>query len=200
ANLTPSERAAIVEVTGCGMAGDTRGSGIGIGEDLVVVPAHLVLQAAVVEVNVLGVPHPATVVVLDRPKDLALLHVDGVSFGAIEYGALAAGDRATLIGGSNSGSLPVRVLDRVTLTIEEALGTDRYDRLGYQLEVEASRGDSGAGIYDSSDRLVGMLFAVQGDTGVGWATAAEEIATLLATERSMYECDEQNSFIAESGA
>ena len=63
--------------------------------------------------------------------------------------------------------------------------------------MSASRGDSGAGIYDGSDRLIGMLFAVQGDSGIAWATAADEIEDLLDTELSLYECDEPGSFIAE---
>lgn len=190
----------MIEVTGCGLAGSSQGSGIAVGGDLVVAPAHLVLQADTVEVNLSGEAYTAAVVALDRPKDLALLRVEDISFDLLEFGTLAAGDRATLIGGSTSGSLPVRVVERVTLTIEEALGTDRYARLGYQLEVAAARGDSGAGIYDASDRLIGMLFAVQGDSGIAWATAADEIEALVDTDLSLYECDQADSFIAEASA
>ena len=64
--VAPTGRAAMIEVTGCGLAGSSQGSGIAVGGDLVVVPAHLVLQADTVEVNLSGGAHTAAVVAVDR--------------------------------------------------------------------------------------------------------------------------------------
>ncbi len=196
--LGPQDRAVVLITTGCGHGAAGHGSGVAMGGDLVLTAAHVVAQADLVTVRRNGREYQGSVVVWDRPHDLALVTVDGWELPAAEFGVLALGDEATMVGGLTSGTRQARVAEWVRLTIEEALGTDRYPRLGYQLQVEAADGDSGAGVYDADGRLAGMVFGVDPAGAFAWATAAEEIQSVMAASRSLFECDPATSFLRES--
>lgn len=191
-------RAVTISTAGCGFASSSGGSGVAIGGDIVLVTAHSVLQASDITVEIDGASHPGVVVALDRPRDLALLRVVGLDLPDVETIDLNVGSEVLMIGGLASGSQKAVVTERATVSIEEALGTRRFERLGYQLDVTAADGDSGAGVYDSKGRLGGIIFAVQPDTEFAWATAASEIEPMLNGPLSSFVCDEDTSFLVES--
>jgi len=194
--VAAADRAVGVETTGCGFASGQSGSGIAIGGQLVVTAAHLVAQAEGVSVVTrTGRDYEARPVLIDTRVDLALLYIEELRLSPASLGSAPVGGTGLIVGGSTSGTVPYEVLQVADLTIEEVLGTDRFERGGYQLDAATRRGDSGAGMYDSRGNLIGMVFAVGEDRGTTWATSAVEIERLLEAyaPAAVLECDPATS-------
>ena len=86
------EAAVHVETTGCGQATRLAGGSF-IADRRVVTVAHVVAgTTGVVVVSSDGRRHPATVVGIDRHKDLALLAVDDATVDPLPIGSMAVGD------------------------------------------------------------------------------------------------------------
>ncbi len=198
AQIQPGERAALISTSGCGDAGTDTGSGVAVGGDVVLTAAHVVAQADAITVTIDDRRLPALVVAWDGQRDVAVLRADGLDLPDVAYGEASAGDPATLVGGRASGTQDGSVVQRATVTIEEVLGTERYARLGYQLEITAADGDSGAGVYDQDGRLTGMLFAVERESQLAWATAAEELRRVLTAPETTHRCVEERSRLLPS--
>jgi hypothetical protein len=66
------------------------------------------------------------------------------------------------------------------VSIEEVLGTERHNRVGYEIDAATASGDSGAGAYDETDRLIGIVFATSADGATTWLSAGVEIQDFLA--------------------
>ena len=176
----PEQRAVTLETEGCGFAAGRTGSGVAIGDGLVITVAHLIVEASNVTAEVGDEHHEAvTVAALDRRVDLALLRVPSLAFPAIATSSAAKGARGSIVGGATSGTVSFDVEGVVELTIEEVFGTERHARSGYQLAAETSDGDSGAGAYDEHDRLIGIVFATGQDGKTTWVTATSEIEDFI---------------------
>lgn len=202
-SLSPAQRAVTLEIMGCGDASDSGGSGVILASGVVVTTAHSVIQSheiAVVTNN--GRAASAKVVAIDRTVDLALLRVTTPPTERVATAVAAAGDTGLVVGGATSGTTPYVVEAFANLTIEEVLGTERHTRVGYELRADTAAGDSGAGIYDAQDRLVGVVFAVSSDGSSTWATASSEVEGLLANtdlDAKPYRCVEDLSRIEPLG-
>ncbi len=143
-----------------------------------------------------GSAHTATITALDTGRDLAVLEVPGLSAPPVEFGRSESGDEVTIVGAATSGSVGAEVLRPVTLSIDQVRGTDRTSRRGYELRADISRGDSGAGVFDSDGRLTAVVFGTPTDgDGTAWATGSEEVAGVLEAAASgrRYECDSAES-------
>jgi S1-C subfamily serine protease len=180
--VDPAQRAVRIETTGCGYASDRTGSGVAIGDGLVLTVAHLVARADTVAASVGdGGPVDALVTAVDLDLDLALLQLPLNGVHDIEMASVGAGAEGLVVGGAASGTVPFAVKKVVSLSIEEILGTDLHSRLGYELEATTAPGDSGAGAYDNEDGLIGILFATGKDGESSWVTSSVEIENFLAS-------------------
>lgn len=178
----PADRAVILETIGCGYASGRTGSGVALGNGLVITVAHLIVEAESVNATVSDQTHHGVVVAaIDRRIDLALLRVPAAQPPEIELASLEKGGRGRIVGASASGTVPFEVRGVVELTIEEVFGTTRYARQGYELAASTSDGDSGAGAYDDRDRLIGIVFATGQDGATTWVTASSEMQAFLAS-------------------
>jgi len=194
---SPQDRAVQLATTGCGYAADRSGSGVAVGEGIVVTTAHLVIQADHMSIRGGdGSQNDATVVGIDLERDLAAIRLGTGHLPSVETAQARAGTGGEVVGGGVSGSVPFEVNRVVEVSIEEVLGTERHKRLGYELDALTSRGDSGAGAYDDSDRLIGIVFAYSEDPQVTWVTASSEILDFLDavdTTHAAWRCDEERS-------
>jgi S1-C subfamily serine protease len=183
--LDPVHRTVRIETAGCGLAPDRVGSGVAIGDGLVLTVAHLVARADNLTASVGSSDSVnAVVTAVDLNLDLALLRIPPDEMPAIQMASASEGTGGRIVGGAASGTVPFVVKEVVRLSIEEILGTERHSRLGYELEAATTTGDSGAGAYDGEDRLIGIVFATGQEGGSSWITASAEIEDFLAAHDS----------------
>ncbi len=197
ASYDPSQRAVRIETTGCGYASERTGSGVAVGDGLVLTVAHVVVQADEIFASV-GDSAPVTAVVtaVDLSRDLALLRLPPNGVPAVESATVGKGAEGLIVGGAASGTVPFEVKKVVTLTIEEVLGTDRFSRKGYAIAAVTASGDSGAGAYDDENRLIGIVFATGQDNATSWVTSSAETSDFLsdyATDVTPILCDSEKS-------
>ena len=197
--LDPVFRTVRIETTGCGLAPNRTGSGVAIGDGLVVTVAHLVARADNL-VALVGSSErvDAVITAVDLNLDLALLRIPPNEIPNIQMSSANVGTGGLIVGGAASGNVPFVVKEVVRLSIEEILGTERHSRLGYELEAATTTGDSGAGAYDGNNRLIGIVFATGQEGGSTWITASTEIEDFLAahdSEDTLVECDPETSRI-----
>jgi S1-C subfamily serine protease len=193
----PADRAARLEATGCGYARDRTGSGVAVGDGLVLTVAHLVVQADDIAVTLADAGTvDAEVAAADLELDLALLRIPQNGVPPVETSSADRGDRGLVVGGAASGTIPFEIADVVRISIEEVLGSDRHQRLGYELAAITTTGDSGAGAYNSENRLIGTVFATSDDGATTWITSSREVDDFLTAydpEDPAIVCNEEKS-------
>jgi S1-C subfamily serine protease len=198
--ISPHERAAVITHAGCGDGFDGEVAAMVVGPELAVTVAHGVAQADSIEVHWGDARLPARVVAYSSRTDLALVAAPGLEADPVAFGAPKTGSEVRMVGGLASGALPLVVEGTPTIRIEEVLGTDRVEREGVELAGEAADGDSGAGLFDRGDALVGLVFAVSDDgSGEVWATASSEIIALMAETERDWRCDAARSRLVDAG-
>ena len=193
----PVRRAVRLETTGCGYASGRTGSGVAVGDGLVLTVAHVVVQADAIAASV-GDGEPVTAVVtsVDLSRDLALLRLPPNGIPDVETATVDEGAEGLIVGGAASGTVSFEVKEVVTLTIEEVFGTDRHSRKGYSVAAVTASGDSGAGAYDEEDRMIGIVFATGQDDATSWITSSTETSDFLsdhATDVSPIVCNSEKS-------
>ncbi len=194
----PTERSVTIETTGCGHASATTGSGVIVGVERVLTAAHVVVGADQVRVSTGGTAVPGQVVLLDRSRDLARLHVAGVSASPVELTQLARGEPAEVLGAA-TGPIPATVTRRLQMTVDDVRSTERSRRAGYELDVRIDGGDSGAGLF-AGDRLAGIVFAVPAQRDATFAVRADEVeAVLEAGPERPHACDPGGSMVVPVG-
>lgn len=200
--ISAEDRAATIDIGGCGDASDRSGSGFLFEDGVIVTAAHLVVQGDNIDVSIgRELPVQGTVVELDLQRDLAWVAVPETGVDRAVVFRAEMGQTGRVVGASASGTVGYVVAQLASLSIEEVLGDERTTRLGYELAADTTSGDSGAGAYDEQDRLIGMVFAVSADGSSTWAIAAEEIVTFLQeSDRSQgsYVCEPAVSRIGRS--
>lgn len=216
----PVDRTVAVVTTGCGSAPATIGSAVRLDDTTVLTAAHVVAGArrvAVVDgenlppdrkwpdftpVELYDGGAEAIVVAFDPARDLALLAAEGGRVaGPVlqrpEFGVAAVGDAVEIHGAATA---PTRgsVVQRATIEADEVRARRRVERDGYRLDASTARGDSGAGVWSTDGRLVGLVFAVSsGDGTRSWAVSGREIVGFLDEAREeealSYRCDKATS-------
>lgn len=157
-SLSGSERAVTITTTACGHASKTTGAGVIAEDGWVIASAHVVSGAGSIVVSGTLGQRVGEIVVLDAEADLALLRVPGLAGSPIELASAASGAMVELAGGGPSGSVPASILRPVEVRIEAVRSTERVRRHGYEIDRRVERGDSGGGVFDADDRLVGVVF------------------------------------------
>jgi S1-C subfamily serine protease len=179
-------RAATVQIESEGCGGLLFGSGFPVApSNLVVTNAHVV--AGTTNHHVItrsGSKLPATVVLFDPKRDIALLRVPQLGVRALQLGE-PSGPRATgaVVGYPGGGSQKVVGAQVVTRT--SALGRDIYSRSLVRrqiwvLRARIRKGDSGGPLVDKAGRALGVVFAASTvDNQEGYALTNTELRANL---------------------
>jgi len=190
--VTPAERVVLIETTACGQSSRTFGTGVVVAPDRVLTAAHTVSGAGEVSLLPARASSSATigrVVAYDQRSDLALLTAADFEGGAVELAEVEAGDEVVAFRWE-SDELPATVTKRVEIRIEGVRSSKRGSRFGFLLDADVDLGDSGAPVFDSDDRLVGIVFGRSAETeGRTFAVRAEEIEAILALPETEWVCD-----------
>ncbi len=153
------------------------GSGFAITPHLLVTNRHVLAGADNLEVNTwdgrdLGVPSAAVGVL----ADLGIATVNGTLPVVAAFGPEARqGDVVTVVGYPLGGPL----------TFSVGTVVDRVDGTPYgipgpvmRLTARVEHGNSGGPVLDSHGRVVGIVFAIETETGLGLAIPADTVTTL----------------------
>jgi S1-C subfamily serine protease len=176
-----------VETEGCGRRFE--GSGFTIQPGLVVTNAHVVAGADTIEARLPDGPLlPATVVVFDPQRDLAVLEVADLPQEPLERATADTGTVGVVIGypgGQDTPRVaPIEVRDKRTALGRDIYGRDRTEREVLFLAAELRQGDSGSPVINADGRVVGVTFAISPDqTTSAFALDRTELETLLGAER-----------------
>jgi S1-C subfamily serine protease len=179
---------ASIRAIGCGRA--YAGSGFAIDVEHVVTNAHVVAGAREVELRTHdGRRVPATVIVFDKDRDLALLQAPGHGLGVLELAVADVGDTGAVVGypgGQDEARVaPVRIDRWVNGLGRDIYGRDPTSRSLHFLAAELRSGDSGAPVIDLDGRAVGVVFAVSPDVPTAaYALTTDELSAVLDAPRS----------------
>ncbi len=159
----------------------TEGSGFVYAPGRVMTNAHVVAGSDRVSVETAAGRRPATVVVFDPDRDVAVLAVSGLHVPALRFaGRLAgSGTDAIVAGFPQDGPFRIdaaRVRDR-----ERAVGDDIYGGTGVSRDIYALRalvqpGNSGGPLLATDGSVLGVVFATAVDSrDTGYALTAAEV-------------------------
>ena len=169
-----------VEAAGCQPVASI-GAGSFIARERVVTVAHVVAGARHVHVVLAdGRRVDATVVAIDREKDLAVLHVsEDVS--PLRRGSMRQGTTGTftVYRDDHPVSQTFEATASVTIEAPNIDGTGSSLRRGYRLRADVEEGDSGS-VLVTSGRAAGVVFARSTASGnTAWAVDISEVDALL---------------------
>ena len=194
ATRTDATRSGVgVVAEGCGLTASV-GSGAtidaGEGRRLVVTVAHTIKGAtSVTVVDADGGEHTARVLAFDKGADLAVLDVDGLSAPPMDVAA----EPSTAVDGANGSILtwsrdegveqvPVTIVKRLRVTIEDIYIDEVVDRTALEIAGPVTGGDSGGPVLDAGGDVVGIVYAnSRGREQVGFATDQRELVEILAS-------------------
>lgn len=171
-----------VEAEGCSIRPQV-GSGSFVAPHRVLTVAHVVAGAIDVDVVLSdGTEKQATVIAIDRRKDLAVLSVDATTT-PLSVGTMHARSQGSFVtwrtGKPVAAPFSASAFVDITATDIDRAGTDL--RKGYQLAADVMPGDSGS-VLVSDGAAVAVIFARSAQhPGRAWATDIAEAAQLIAT-------------------
>lgn len=176
-----------VQARGCGRRYE--GSGVTLGEGTVITNAHVVAGADDVSVRRPdGARRPATIVVFDAERDLAVLEVSDLGQEALPTAPAQMGADGVSIGYPGGQATP-RVAPLRVEEQRQALGRDIYGGAETEREVlflsaRLQQGDSGSPVLDDQGRVVGIVFAVSPDRPTtAYALDLSEVEAVLGAPR-----------------
>lgn len=194
--LSPSVAAAVqastVKVEGQACSEIYEGSGFAVAPDLVVTNAHVVAgekpgNTSVLEPN--GRTLPATVVMFDPNRDLALLSVPSLREQPLDLAPPHAGEVGAVFGHPNGTDQVVIAPGRVSIE-EQAVGPNIYDshnttRDVLVLAAALAHGDSGGALADTTGQVIGVAFAISASSSqTAYALGSSEVTAALEEPRS----------------
>ena len=165
----------------------SRGTGVVVGDGLVITAAHVVAGAREVDIAFGQESVTGRVVSADARVDLALIRVERsvVRGAAIELEQVDPQRQSAVVVGRPRGV--ARVLPAQLTDVVVARGRDIYDREAVSrrvlvLTVALAPGDSGGPVVDADGQLIGVVFAAATDQpGTGFAVPADQVAELIAS-------------------
>lgn len=189
-DASPVDSGVGVVAEGCGLTARV-GSGVVVasGADAVVVTvAHTIKGATELRVvDADGSEHQARLVAFDKDTDLAALDVEGTSLPPLDVAAdlvTPAGDApgALLTWSRDSGveRVPITIVKRLLVTIEDIYIDDVVERTALEIAGPVRVGDSGGPVLDADGDVAGIVYAnSRGRADVGFATDRDELTALL---------------------
>lgn len=185
----------VAEVSVVRVAGNTEcgtgisGSGVVVGEGLVMTNAHVVagMSRPYVFADDDAVGARSVPVYYDPMLDVALLRVPGLTLPAVELGQdPASGEQIAVAGFPNGGPQavkPATVRGTVKATSTDIYGAGRAKRTVAVLAGSVMPGDSGGPLLNHAGEMVGLTFAAtlqhKGETG--YALSVADLREVLAT-------------------
>lgn len=182
---TPSVTAAaqaVYRVEGRGCGGLVSGSAYPVARGYLVTNAHVVSGTSRLQVSqgqARRSPVPATVVLFDAVKDVAILHVPQLSVEALPETAASRGTQAAVIGYPGGGA--ERVSPAVVAAVTHAQGRDiygdgLYTREIWILDAHVEPGNSGGPVIDLHGGVLGLVFAASStNSNQAYALTNDEI-------------------------
>lgn len=176
-------RGQVVKVVGAAPECSRRleGTGFGYAPQRVMTNAHVVAGVRSVRVEVDGSLRPATVVLYDPDRDVAVLAVPSLRGTPLRFaGPASSGASAVVAGYPEDGPFraePARIRD-----VQTARGPDIYhrttvNRLIYSLRALVRPGNSGGPLLAPDGRVYGVVFAAGiSDPSTGYALTAAEVS------------------------
>lgn len=183
--------ASTVKVTGVACQRIQDGSGFTAGPDLVVTNAHVVAGERAGRTQVIrpdGRRLPASVVVFDPDRDLALLRVAGLAQQPLAIGPGTVGSQGAVLG-HPGGQDQLRAAPAAVRQRIDAVGRDLYDshttrREVFVLASNLRPGDSGGALVNTSGAVMGVAFAIAPDRpGTSYAVTDRELRAVLSMPR-----------------
>lgn len=176
--------ASVVRVEGVACRRIQIGSGFVIDGDWVLTNAHVVAgEPSTIVRRDDGVELPATVVLFDPARDLAVLSVPGLDREGLNLGDGSVGVVGGVYGYPQGGDLriaPFEIARYLNATGRDIYNDRRITREVYSIAAHLDSGDSGAALIDTEGQVVGMAFAVAPDrSGVAYALTSGEVAEAL---------------------
>jgi S1-C subfamily serine protease len=179
-----------VKVSGQACGRVLAGSGFAVDPDTIVTNAHVVAgvdRPFVIRPD--GRRLPATVLVFDPRRDLAVLAVPGLDQAPLAVGTADIGSDGAVFG-HPGGQDEVEVSPARIETAVNALGRDLYGRAStrrdiYILAAQLEPGDSGGALVDTDGEVVGVAFAIAPDQpATAYALTSGELNAVLDEPRS----------------
>lgn len=177
------------EAPSCGRG--IEGSGFVYAPNRIATNAHVVAGTRQVAIHVSDqLSLPATVVVYDPQRDVAVLNVPGLDATPLAMAKEPAqrGDPAAVVGYPGDGPLVVgsaRVGSRASVSGTNIYGNGRVEREIYGLRAVIRSGNSGGPLLAQDGSVLGMVFATALDSpDTGYALTDAEIAGDLANGRT----------------
>ncbi|MCW2616243.1 MAG: peptidase and chymotrypsin/Hap [Frankiales bacterium] len=175
------------EATDCGKR--IEGSGFVYAPERVMTNAHVVAGVSRPMVEVGDDQLPATVVLFDPGRDVAVLAVPGLERPGLAFseGQAEFGEGAVVLGYPKDG--PFRANAARISGDQDATGLDIYgertiEREIYSLRGLVEQGNSGGPLIDLQGRVLGVIFAAAADDrSIGYALTAQEVAGQAAAGR-----------------
>ncbi len=180
-----SPATSVVRLAGTACLKPIIGTGVAVGDDLVLTVAHAVAGAEddLRIVTPRGEERQVTVIGFDSERDLALLAVEGLDATPVVLGSAGKGDSGTIV--AVNGDLAVELIEYTVLRVVNARSANIYneghvERDALDIEARIEPGVSGAPLVDSNGEVVGIVFARSKNREVGgYALATSEITTFL---------------------
>jgi S1-C subfamily serine protease len=156
------------------------GSGFVYSADHVLTNAHVVAGVSdpTVQLDGVGLPYQARVVLFDPETDVAVLDVPGLPAPALHFaGEAHRADPAVVAGYPQDGGLDLRaatVANRITATGEDIYGDNSTTRDIYQLRADVRPGNSGGPLLTPTGEVYGIVFArssAEAETGYALTNA-----------------------------
>jgi len=177
--------ASTVKVTGTACGRVLSGSGFAPAADTIVTNAHVV--AGVSKPSVMrpdGRRLPATVVVFDPRRDLAVLRVDGLGETPLPVATGSEGEEGAVFGHPNGQDelavIPARIETKLNAQGMDLYGTAQIRREIFILAAALVPGDSGGALVDTAGEVVGVAFAVAPDKpSTSYALSSAELRAVL---------------------
>lgn len=180
-----ADRASIVKIRGqapsCGK--DIEGSGFVYAPGKVMTNAHVVggTRSLVVRQSD-NRQYPATVVLFDPKRDIAVLDVPKLKASPLDFDLNGkANDSSLVVGYPEDGPFsvdPARIREQITATGADIYSDGNVRRQVFALYAQVQQGNSGGPLLGTDGRVLGVVFAKSlEDKNTGYALTAQEVSS-----------------------
>gem|GEM_PF-3205329 len=186
---------AIVRITALGCGAPALGSGFAVDEHLIVTSGHLITGRTPESLGVIrpdGTEAAAVLVAFDQDFDLAALRVDDATFQPVTLleSEEGSGVAVAVRNPDDVEEIPFVIDDPVYVNWDGVFRDTESRFHGLRLDATIKRGDSGSGLFVSSQDVVGLVHSTnRAGLPRAYAVSAKQIREWLATVDDATEVD-----------